>query len=106
MKEKFVSLCDWAQAHWLALVIFMTLAWGGMLIVVAFSWLYGYWSNGLLGTKFDLGSCWQGIGAILTGFASIAALAKAAWTKYQADSEFNTPLGEIPIKGRSTNESR
>ena len=30
---------------------------------VLLSWLYGYWSNGLWGTKFEINSCWQGISA-------------------------------------------
>lgn len=101
LKEKFVAACNWAQEYWLALVVFLTLIWMAFLCAVAASWIYGYWSNGLYCTKFELSSCWTGIAAILAGFASILALAKAAWTKYKTDSELNSPVGEFfNVKGR------
>lgn len=99
MKNKFLSFCNWAQANWLALVIFLTVIWMMFLCVVGFSWLYGFWSNGLRGTKFDLASCWQGIGAIMLGFGSILGLAKAGWTVYRTDSELNSKPGEKPEQG-------
>lgn len=104
MKSRFMKFCSWAQANWLALVIFLTVVWMLFLCIVAFSWLYGFWANGLYGTHFDLGSCWQGIGAIMLGFGSILGLAKAAWTKYQADSEHNTLPGHAPDE--QTKDSR
>lgn len=61
-----------------------------------FSWLYGYWSNALCGTKFELNSCWSGITVVITGLGGVAALAKAAWTKYRTDSELNSPQGIAP----------
>ncbi|MBU2704148.1 hypothetical protein Ga0466249_005302, partial [Sporomusaceae bacterium BoRhaA] len=27
MKNKFIRFCNWAQANWLALVIFLTIIW-------------------------------------------------------------------------------
>lgn len=91
MKNKFITFCNWAQANWLALVIFLTVLWCVMLLVVAGSWLVAFWLNGLFGYKFELGSCWQGVGAIAAAFAGIIGLAKAGWTKWLIDSEHNSP---------------
>jgi hypothetical protein len=96
MKNKFIAFCDWAQLYWLALVVFMTLLWMAFLLMIGASWLYGYWSNGLHGTKFDINSCWQGISVVAAAFAAILALAKAGWTKWKTDSEFNTDQGIAP----------
>lgn len=98
MKNKFLALCNRVQVHWLALVIFLTILWSIMLLLIAISWLYGFWSNGLWGTKFELMAGSTAIGVVLGGFASIAALAKAGWTKYQIDSEKNSPQNEMPYK--------
>lgn len=99
MKSFILKFSDWALANWLALVIFMTVFWMLLLVTVVGSWLWGYWSNGLHGTHFELASCWSGVAAILTGFASIAALAKAAWTKYGQDSQMNTQPFQAPQWG-------
>ena len=105
IKNKFLQLAEWSQENWLAIVIF---AISNMLLfscLVAFSWLYGYWSNALCGTRFELNSCWQGITAIVTGMGGIAALAKAAWTKYRADSEFNSQFGVKPSHYNETKQA-
>jgi hypothetical protein len=62
--------------------------------VVLFSWLYGYWSNGLYGTKFQIDSCWQGISACGMGLVGLF--------KWLVDSSKNSPTGEFPSidKGR------
>lgn len=99
MRHLIISISDWALRHWLALVIFLTVFWMLMLVAVAVSWLYGYWSNGLYGTKFDLDSCWKGVGAVVAGFAGITALAGVAWAKWKTDSEHNTAPGEQPNWG-------
>ena len=98
LKEQFLCFSKWSQDNWLAMIIF---AMTGMLCfvsLIAFSWLFGYWSNALYGTRFELNSCWQGITAIITGMGGVAALAKAAWTKYRTDSEFNSRVGEKPYQ--------
>ena len=91
--KTILRFADWAEKNWLALVIFLLIAMMGFLCLVMFSWLYGYWSNALYATKFDLSSCWQGITVVATGLGAVAALAKAAWTKYSTDSRFNSPIG-------------
>lgn len=49
-----------------------------------------------MGTKFELGSCWQGISVVVAGLGGIVALAKACWTKYGMDSKFNSVAGTHP----------
>ena len=93
MKKRILKFAEWAQANWLALVIFMVILMLLFVCAIMFSWLFGYWSNALRGTKFDLNSCWSGITVVITGLGGVAALAKAAWTKYNADSQYNTPPG-------------
>ncbi|WP_196605808.1 hypothetical protein [Pectinatus haikarae] len=60
--------------------------------VVLFSWVYGYWSNGLYGTKFQIDSCWQGISACGVGLVGLF--------KWLIDSTHNSPKDQFPyIKG-------
>lgn len=66
------------------------------LAVVMFSWLFAFWSNGLYDTKFDLGSCWQGISAVVAGMTGVAALAGSQYAKYYLDSKYNSTEGEKP----------
>ena len=96
MKNKILRFATWAQSNWIALIVFMIVLMLVFICMILFSWLYGYWSNALYGTKFELNSCWTGVGAVITGLAGIAALAKAAWTKYSTDSQYNTAFGEMP----------
>ncbi|WP_196606762.1 hypothetical protein [Pectinatus frisingensis] len=56
--------------------------------VVLFSWAYGYWSNGLYGTKFQIDSCWQGISACGMGLVGLF--------KWLVDSSKNSPVGIFP----------
>jgi hypothetical protein len=93
MKEKLISFCNWAQANWLALIILMVVLMLLFLCLVLMSWLIGYWANALYGTRFELNSCWTGVGVVVTGLGGVAALAKTAWTKYGADSQFNSLQG-------------
>lgn len=110
MKEKLIRFSRWAQKNWLALVIFLLFVMMSFLCTVMFSWLYGFWSNALCGTKFELSSCWQGITVVVTGLGGVAALARAAWSKYATDSKYNSLAGQKPYdeKGgvhRETTES-
>lgn len=56
--------------------------------VVLFSWVYGYWSNGMYGTRFEINSCWQGISACGVGLIGLF--------KWLVDSTKNSPSGEYP----------
>lgn len=54
-------------------------------------WTIGYFSNALYGLKFDLASCWTGVGAIF-GTAVMGGLQKIlAYAQYKTDSIYNTP---------------
>lgn len=55
------------------------------------SWLYGYWSNGLYGTRFQIDSCWQGISACGMGLVGLF--------KWVTDSTKNSPPGQYPMPG-------
>lgn len=104
MRWNIVYIGDWAQLHWFAVIIFMIVGMMNFLALVMLSWLYGFWSNGLYGTKFDLGSCWQGISVVITGFGGVAALAKTAISKYDTDSKLNSQEGKVPFQAIINNE--
>lgn len=93
---KIKSSVDALTKNWLTVVIVMVSFMLLFVCAVMFSWMYGYWSNALYGTHFELGSCWQGVSATITGLAGVAAMAKAAWTKYNTDSQYNSITGEQP----------
>ena len=57
-------------------------------LVVLFSWVYGYWSNGLHGTHFQIDSCWQGMSACGVGLVGVF--------KWLIDSTKNSPQGTYP----------
>ena len=67
-------------------------------LVVLLSWLYGYWSNGLWGTHFEINSCWQGISACGMGLVGLF--------KWLVDSTKNSPSGEYPIPPRPVDGSK
>jgi hypothetical protein len=104
MKEKLKAFAKWCEKEWLALVIGLILAMMIFLVLVLVSWLFGYWSNGLRGTHFEINSCLTGIGAVCTGMLSVVGLAKAAWMKYGYDSKYNTPIGAPVIKKEENND--
>lgn len=102
MKDKVVRFAKWAQKNWLALIIFLSVLMMLFLCAVMFSWLYGYWSNALRGTRFELQSCWTGVTVVCTGVAGIVSLGKACWTKYGLDSKYNSEQGK-PLASNITN---
>ena len=99
MKNKFIRFAKWSEEYWLSIVIVLTLFIMCFFCIVMASWLIGYYANALLGMRFDLGSCWQGVTITGGAFAVTMGLAKAAWTKYRTDSEFNTVFGYKPKGG-------
>ena len=96
MRDKVQQFGQWAEAHWLALVIIMVTGMLMFLMLVLLSWLIGYWTNAIYHTQFELESCWSGVVAIGTGLGSVAALATAAWAKYHTDSKYNSDDGNPP----------
>ena len=99
MKDRFLKFTAWAQVNWLAIVIFMVIIALFFLCLVLISWVLGYWLKALYGMNFELNSCWQGVSAVGAALGLIAALAKAAWTKYATDSQYNSTNGQ-PIDAR------
>lgn len=96
MKDKITSFSTWAQKNWLGLVIVLLCLMMLFICAVMASWLYGYWSNALAGTRFELSSCWQGVGVVVTGLGGVASMAGVCWAKYNTDSKLNSPPGERP----------
>lgn len=103
IKKKFIKFAQWAQREWLAIVIFSVVIAMTFLYIVLISWVAGFWLKAIYGMNFDLNSCWQGVTAIGAALGLIAALAKAAWTKYATDSRYNSKAGERPIYTNLTN---
>lgn len=99
MSARVVALAEWMEYHWIVVVIVMLALIMPWVFLILASWLYGFWANGIYGTKFDLGSCLSAVGVVVTALGGIATLAKAAWTKYDSDSKYNTAEGEAPVKG-------
>lgn len=97
MKEKIIRLGQWGQKHWLQLIVIMGVVMMTFLVLVLISWLIGYWANALLGTRFELMSCWGGVAAVASGMATIVGLGKACWTKYGYDSRFNSARYMPPV---------
>ena len=96
MKKKIIALGQWGQKHWLQLIVIMGVVMMTFLVLVLASWLIGYWANALLGTRFELTSCWSGVAAVASGMATIVGLSKACWTKLSIDSQYNSPIGRPP----------
>lgn len=66
------------------------------LFLLMLSFLIGFWSNGLFGTRFEIGACITGIGAIATGVGTLWVTARGVMDKYRIDSELNSKQGEMP----------
>ena len=87
--EKFKSFIKEVQSKQVGLLMTFLM---GILGLVMLSWLFGYWSNGLYGTHFEINSCWQGLAGIVTGLGGLATMA----AKYYIDSKYNSYNGEKP----------
>ena len=87
--ENFKSFIKKVQSKQVGLLMTFLM---GILGLVMLSWLFGYWSNGVDGTHFDIISCWQGLAGIVTGLGGLATMA----AKYYIDSKYNSNNGEKP----------
>lgn len=65
----------------------------GAFILLFLCWMAGYWGNALLGTNFDLKSCWD-------GFTTLGGAGILAVVKYIMDSMANSVKGEYPYERR------
>ena len=77
MKKRIVALGQWGQKHWLQLIVIMGVIMMVFLVLVLISWIIGYWANALMGTRFELTSCWSGDAAVASGIATIVGVGKA-----------------------------
>lgn len=91
--DKMKALFKAVQTKQIGVLVTVMMCFLGL---VMFSWLFAFWSNGLRGTQFDLGSCWQGISAVVAGMTGVAALAGSQYAKYYLDSKYNSTEGEKP----------
>ena len=104
MTTRLTAISDWLEEHWLAVAIITAIFWLIMLSLVLVSWFFGYWYNGLTSGKFDLGSCWQGITAVLAGIGTLISAGVMGWMKYNTFSQYNTISGGLTP--RQPNEPR
>lgn len=75
--------------NWIGVILMMTLT----LFVI---YLVAFFANGLFSTKFDLTSCWTGVGAIATAAAT-------GYSKWWTDSKYNSSLEKMPTSGGENN---
>lgn len=96
MMTKIKNFSNYAKNHMLTLGTLLAVAWSVFFMLVGFSWLLGFWLNGLFGFKFELASCWQGLTMVIGAIPSLYTLSKSGLGKYRVDSELNSKLGERP----------
>lgn len=89
--KRITERSDWLEEHAQAIAIWIAIYWAVMLSLVMFCWFFGYWYNGITQGKFDLASCWQGITAVLGGFASAVSVGLMGWARFNT----NAKLGNI-----------
>ena len=106
VKGAVVNLAKWSKAHASELITLIGLLICCFVLFVLMSWGVGYYRNGLYGTRFDLGSVWQSLGACATAIDSLLTLAGVNLGKKYIDSKFNSPLGEKPRKEGAENDKR
>lgn len=93
MERKLIKIFKWVKENQIGLLLSAMMF---FLVVVLCCWLYAFWSNGLYGTKFDLGSCWQGLTVVATGLVTVAGFASKDYVKHWIDSKYNSKEGESP----------
>lgn len=96
LKKRFVENMTFARDHFTLFVLFGAVMLLFGVIGIVGSFLAAFWLNGLCGTHFDLSHCWQGVGAIASGVATLWTVAQASNKKYEIDSSFNSKQGEKP----------
>lgn len=96
LKKNFVANMTWFKDQISLWVIFAGVSMVFSVFAMIASFLAGFWLNGLYGYKFDLSCCWQGVGAIASGVATLWTVAQAVIKKYEIDSSLNSNPGEPP----------
>lgn len=96
IKRRFVQHTTWVLNHFNLCIVSAAaflLLW---IVLLMASFLFGYWCNGLFGTKFEISACITGVGALATGVGTLWVTAKGVMDKYRIDSELNSKQGEMP----------
>lgn len=96
MIEKINKFCIWAESNLKSILILCSIVMIAFITIVLFSWLFGYFANGLYSYKFDLQSCWGGLTAVITGIGSILTIAGVNLVHKYIDSKYNSELGQMP----------
>ena len=104
VRSNIVNLAKWAKSHASELVTLIGLLVCVFVLFVLLSWGVGYYMNGLLGYKFDLGSVWQGIGACAAAVGSLLTMAGMNLGRKYIDSKFNSPTGVAPKREGELND--
>ena len=71
IKNAVLGLAMWSKKHLSELITLIGILICCFVLFVLISWGVGYYANGLLGLKFDLGSIWQGLGACVAAIGSL-----------------------------------
>lgn len=106
IKHIILNLAEWSKKNLDRLIILIGVLIMSFILFVLLSWGVGYYMNGLLGYKFDLGSIWQGLGACVAAIGSLLTMAGVNLGKRYIDSKFNSPLGERPRKDGVDSDKR
>ena len=96
MKQRITEFGEWAEKNHMVLVYAAGALVLPLLFLLALSLLYGYWSNGLWGTHFELSVGFSGVTVLATAAATVYGIAKQANVKYRVDSELNSEPGKAP----------
>lgn len=103
IKTWLIQFGTWAENNYLALVYLAAALILPLLFLLCLSLLYGYWSNGLWGTHFELSVGFSGVSVLATAAATVYGIARAGNIKYRIDSELNSKQGEAPLKNTVQN---
>ena len=95
-KSNILDMANWSKHHLGQLIILAGVIILFLVVCVLFSWFVGFYMNGFYGTKFDLNSVWQGLGACVTAISGLLTVAGVQLGKHYVDSRYNSQAGEKP----------
>ena len=98
IKEHIVDFGEWSKDNYMVLVYGAGAILLPFLFVLAASLIYGYWSNGLYGTKFELTVGFSGVTVLATAAGTVYGIANQAAKQYRIDSELNSEEGKAPTR--------
>ena len=99
-KKRVTTFGHWAEDNYMLLVYAAGAMILPLLFILAFSLLYGYWSNGLWGTHFELSVGFSGVTVLATATATVYGIARQGNVKYDIDSKLNSEQGKAPTRGQ------